>query len=290
MATEYKEWKDMEAVLHKAGSTAQLDWFKGITYEEFLILLDPPYDLSMSFEELFAPSKKRRDSKTPPRPLNSWIIFNRDFTVKYKNSDDAGNKDGRRLATSASKAWKEKSQEQTEYFNILAKIAENLHNILYPDYRYDPSCKTDNSSRRKKPRTSSTQRRKSKEETVRAETGIENADNNEPTNTYVNMDNIDLNQDINVASIEGGDWISPFYDTILTSDLANKDEIDALYDDITSSPDSNIYFTPQESPTIDRPVEYDAQQSFEEYLSLFTRESFTGEFTVFSCEQPFRII
>ncbi|CAG8558574.1 8155_t:CDS:1 [Paraglomus occultum] len=287
------EWKDMEVELRKAGITAPLDWFKGITYEEFSILLNPPYNLSMSFEELFAPSKKRRDRKTPPRPLNSWIIFNRDYTVKCKHSDEASSKDGRRLAATASKVWKEKMQEDTEYFNILSKIAENVHNIMYPDYRYDPSCKKEK-FRKKKTCAGSTQKRKcvAATNTMRKETGEENADNSKLLNNDIdigtNINTSNISQDIAVPSIDGNnDWIPCPYLYYLDIneppsdseylDAANKDAIDALFVDITSSPDSNAYFTPHNSPIIDQSEEYNlplSRDGFTGYLSWFQSDEF----------------
>ncbi|RIB30743.1 hypothetical protein C2G38_1424091 [Gigaspora rosea] len=107
-----------------------------------------PYPLSLTIEELISPPKNtRRATKfrknpsfsPPPRPLNRYLLFRRDFAAKMKQQ---GMKmtyvNASRLV---SNEWNNQPANVLRYFEILEKLAKDKHNEIYPDYRYSPKKK-----------------------------------------------------------------------------------------------------------------------------------------------------
>jgi hypothetical protein len=301
------ELTDRAEKLRRAGITAPLNWFRDITDDELTVFFRSPYRLSMSFEELLGPGKKRRDKKNPPRPLNSWIIFNRDYAAKCKHASKSDNKDGRRLAAMASKVWKEIMQDQAEYFNVLSKIAENVHSIRYPNYKYDPLCSKSNSQKRSKKNGNACTTKKLKCEST-SEDNTNGSHKAEDQNSYneESISAIALGKDANTINNDNMDiyseWLLPYsndsndyfvindatVDTCVISnnelpptdnatiDYPSDNDCNLFLVDIDNSPESNDYYTPEVSPTT-QPFSQDVISPTQLYpLENFSEEFFNG--------------
>ncbi|KAJ7635269.1 hypothetical protein FB45DRAFT_1002610 [Roridomyces roridus] len=76
-------------------------------------------------------------SKTPPRPMNCFFLFRRDFALRQKNA-------GRRCTDTskeASAAWEALPSAEKQVYREMAARVDEAHKINYPDYKYRPRTK-----------------------------------------------------------------------------------------------------------------------------------------------------
>ncbi|CAG8593357.1 10627_t:CDS:2 [Ambispora gerdemannii] len=103
------------------------------------LLNEPPYDLTLTIEELTKPANKKRDnSDYPPRPQNSWIIFRKDYEASLHYCSPNVRQEVKRTTQECSLMWRQLSSEVKHYFKILEKIACENHKRIYPNYKYKP--------------------------------------------------------------------------------------------------------------------------------------------------------
>ncbi|KAF0507832.1 MATA-HMG [Gigaspora margarita] len=105
----------------------------------------PPYPLTLEVEELISPLKNsRRATKfrkhpsvsLPPRPLNKFLLFRRDFHAKMIRQ---GMKmPYAKVSSLISQEWNKQPANVLRFFEILENLAKDKHNEMYPDYRYSP--------------------------------------------------------------------------------------------------------------------------------------------------------
>ncbi|RIB09387.1 hypothetical protein C2G38_2209064 [Gigaspora rosea] len=105
---------------------------------------DPPYELTLSLEELLAARKKRKSQK-PPRAQNKFILFRKDFTARARKEDPVRTKsmNTRGFSSEAKQQWNAQPAEVHQFFTILAKVATKKHKAMYPGYVYEPEKKQD---------------------------------------------------------------------------------------------------------------------------------------------------
>jgi hypothetical protein len=128
------------------------------------LLLNPPYDLTLSVTDLTTPKvPKERQARISsdsnhvtdseeviiPRPHNAFIIFRNDFAAKVKNTPDK-KISIRLISQMASKQWKKESEMVKLFFKLLADMYQHKHRILYPDYKYSPRYNAARKSKSKK--------------------------------------------------------------------------------------------------------------------------------------------
>ncbi|CAG8795448.1 19797_t:CDS:1 [Gigaspora margarita] len=113
-------------------------------YNELLSIV-PQYPLTMRIEDLVTPAQtSRRASQylekhtkpTPPRPLNLYILFRKDFHAHLKS--EGNNPSTGEVSKLTSKRWKKLSPQHRYFFQILADLAKLIHMNEYPEYRYIP--------------------------------------------------------------------------------------------------------------------------------------------------------
>ncbi|CAG8501367.1 3152_t:CDS:1 [Paraglomus brasilianum] len=98
-----------------------------------------PYDLTLSIDELLAPSKRPRNSKKPPpRPPNSWILFSKDYAARLKLLSNGSGADAQKIVKNAKPEWDKLSDDAKKWFNGLAEIAKRRHKAMYPEYKFKP--------------------------------------------------------------------------------------------------------------------------------------------------------
>src|SRR5436190_17784407 len=66
-------------------------FINNLTTTEHELFCNPPYDLSISYDSILNPTRKRRNNSNkknmPPRPQNAWVLFRRNFQIRFKSSD-----------------------------------------------------------------------------------------------------------------------------------------------------------------------------------------------------------
>ncbi|CAB4391718.1 unnamed protein product [Rhizophagus irregularis] len=109
-------------------------------YQIFISLLtsEIPYKLTLPFDELLIP-KIKSEGKIP-RPLNSWLIFLKDFTAKIKTESNVKLciKD---ISSMASKSWSNQPPQVKQFFEILGVSAKQVHTLIFPGYKFRPERK-----------------------------------------------------------------------------------------------------------------------------------------------------
>src|SRR2546421_3717370 len=66
-------------------------FINNLTTTEQELLHNPPYDLSISYDSILNPTRKRRNNSNkknmPPRPQNAWELFRRNFQsqIRFKS-------------------------------------------------------------------------------------------------------------------------------------------------------------------------------------------------------------
>ncbi|KAF0559086.1 MATA-HMG [Gigaspora margarita] len=101
------------------------------------------YELTLGIEELISPPqntrcavKHRKNKSSPPRPLNKFLLFRRDFIAKQKENGRTMNiEDMSRLA---SYEWGNLTDDARRYFEILEQMAKDKHREMYKGYSYCP--------------------------------------------------------------------------------------------------------------------------------------------------------
>ncbi|CAG8439099.1 9261_t:CDS:2 [Funneliformis caledonium] len=103
------------------------------------IMINPPYQLTLSLEELLAPAK-RKDSETPPRPQNVFILFRKDLLAKIKNESPKFAKTLRspEHSKTAKIIWESQPNEVKQFFQVLYLACIEKHKKMYPKYHYIP--------------------------------------------------------------------------------------------------------------------------------------------------------
>ncbi|CAG8743392.1 17138_t:CDS:1 [Gigaspora margarita] len=102
-----------------------------------------PYELTLDIDELISPSpntrkaeKHRKNQSSPPRPLNKFMLYRRDFIAKQKKN---GIKmDIKDMTRWASYEWGNLTDEVHRYFEILEQMAKEKHRQTYAGYTYCP--------------------------------------------------------------------------------------------------------------------------------------------------------
>ncbi|CAG8470226.1 24025_t:CDS:2 [Gigaspora rosea] len=99
----------------------------------------PPYELTLSLEELLAPRKKKK-SQTPSRPQNKFILFRKDYIARTRKEDPVRSKamNTRDFTEGAKQYWEVQPAEVHRFFTIMANIATKRHLATYPEYAYEP--------------------------------------------------------------------------------------------------------------------------------------------------------
>ncbi|RIA99646.1 hypothetical protein C1645_730726 [Glomus cerebriforme] len=100
---------------------------------------DLPYELTLPFEELLLP-KPMKNGKIP-RPQNPWMLFRKDFTAKIKIFSKINKLRVQDISSLASNSWKQQPPQVKQFFDILHISAKEIHNVIYPDYKFRPERK-----------------------------------------------------------------------------------------------------------------------------------------------------
>ncbi|CAI2170240.1 10289_t:CDS:1 [Funneliformis geosporum] len=103
------------------------------------LMTNPPYQLTLSIEELLAPAK-RKSSETPPRPQNVFILFRKDLVAKIKNEfpEFAKNLRSPEHSKTAKTIWEIQPNEVKQFFQVLYLACIEKHKEMYPKYQYVP--------------------------------------------------------------------------------------------------------------------------------------------------------
>ncbi|CAG8556984.1 3758_t:CDS:2 [Paraglomus occultum] len=105
--------------------------------ENLQLLTRPPYKTWLPPIDLVHPgtrlskSRSRRDDQ-PPRPQNSFIIFKKDFDARRRCILSDTKVDSKVMCKLAACIW-HSDEGLKKYFNLLAKLASQIHKDLYPD-------------------------------------------------------------------------------------------------------------------------------------------------------------
>ncbi|CAG8489433.1 718_t:CDS:1 [Paraglomus brasilianum] len=113
-----------------------------LTHSELSLLTAPPYILTLPIDTLLNPIPKHRRTRfkkdLPPRPQNSWVIFRKDFESQLRAQHPNAMYTLHEISAIAGVHWKNQPSNVKQYFRVLAKLALYQHNIMYPDYTYQP--------------------------------------------------------------------------------------------------------------------------------------------------------
>ncbi|GBC03235.1 hypothetical protein RclHR1_05020012 [Rhizophagus clarus] len=102
---------------------------------------DLPYRLTLTFEDLLIP--KIKNGGKIPRPLNSWLLFRKDYTAMIKKLQPE-NKNKFRIqdiSSMASESWKKQPAQVKQFFEILGVTAKKAHRLIFPNYKFTPERK-----------------------------------------------------------------------------------------------------------------------------------------------------
>ncbi|KAF0414352.1 MATA-HMG [Gigaspora margarita] len=103
-----------------------------------------PYKLSLNVDDLINPSKTSRrlkKTKDPPRPQNSFVLFRRDFEVKYRLLHKDEKIVSKKISSLAAESWNIQPPSVKSFFKQLEFKAFNKHKEMFPNYRYQPNKK-----------------------------------------------------------------------------------------------------------------------------------------------------
>lgn len=148
--------------------------------EEIELLQNPPYKLTLSFEELISPAENiNKPSRTikktqfstimnnnskvtstvtlinknatyikTPRPQNAWVLFRKDYGANQRLKFPGKVLKMRNISTDASENWRNETIKVRRFFYVLSKLAYEKHKSIYPNYKYIPKKRTqkDNNS------------------------------------------------------------------------------------------------------------------------------------------------
>ncbi|CAG8556207.1 4946_t:CDS:1 [Dentiscutata erythropus] len=103
------------------------------------LLSQPPYELTLSVEELTkAPIIKNRFDKIP-RPSNAFMIYRRNYAAEMHLMHLAAQTT--KTSTKVAKSWEKESELVKKFFKVLSLIAERNHSLMYPSYKFQPKSK-----------------------------------------------------------------------------------------------------------------------------------------------------
>ncbi|GBC03232.1 hypothetical protein RclHR1_05020009 [Rhizophagus clarus] len=131
---------------YRHSSSSTISSIKDCLNENFDTLItrlktNPPYKLTLTIEELLAPSKRKRSKSSskspPPRPQNVFILFKRDLTARLR-LESQESLTIVKLSKLAKATWENLSNEVRQFFQILYLACIEKHKQLYPGYRYSP--------------------------------------------------------------------------------------------------------------------------------------------------------
>ncbi|CAG8439414.1 1790_t:CDS:2 [Ambispora gerdemannii] len=120
---------------------------------EIISTLDPAthnkilQQTKLSIEELIKPKGKFRNG-VPPRPQNPWVIYRKDLQAKLVAEQGAEIEFGARVGSisrMASEKWNVEPQEVKQVYEIIAEVAKRVHEQMFPNYKYKPRRKGNNS-------------------------------------------------------------------------------------------------------------------------------------------------
>lgn len=83
------------------------------------------------------PEETQKKESRAPRPQNSFMIYRRN---KYAELLSKGEERKRspEFSKDIADSWRKESDDVKKFFKIMARVAEKLHSIKYPDYKYQP--------------------------------------------------------------------------------------------------------------------------------------------------------
>jgi hypothetical protein len=100
-------------------------------------------------------SKRRRNRDTPPRPLNSFMIYRREYQKRIKEQHpNIMLSELSRISKSAAEEWACESQAVKQQYAEKAKQEKERHMKLYPNYVYCPRRPSRGNKRKKPPSAS----------------------------------------------------------------------------------------------------------------------------------------
>ncbi|GES81447.1 HMG box protein [Rhizophagus clarus] len=84
-------------------------------------------------------TKRRRNRDTPPRPLNSFMIYRREYQKKIKEQNpNILLSELSRISKSAADKWASEPQQVKQIYAEKARAEKERHMKLYPNYVYCP--------------------------------------------------------------------------------------------------------------------------------------------------------
>ncbi|RIB24428.1 hypothetical protein C2G38_2031892 [Gigaspora rosea] len=277
-----------------------------------------PYKLTLDVEELIShpPNtrvakrhRKNPQSASPPRPLNKFFLFRRDFIEKQKQS-------GRKMKLAdisclAKNIWKNLPKEAVRCFEVLEQLAKDRHKEIYKGFKYKPKKNNVKNSNPKKTRRNNEKNSNSKN------TRRNNEKNSNPKNTRRKIERSPENHEktIEVAlkesektsetsrieniyiseyniseqtkfGFQSFDWPLFSYPTIEDSTINNDTEIYQTFDSINFLPSPLIYseysmINNVESPIFDSTDFLSSSPEYSECSEINNAEQPTFDFTDF---------
>ncbi|RHZ86970.1 hypothetical protein Glove_41g101 [Diversispora epigaea] len=108
--------------------------------QDLELILNPPYQLTLSLDSLLLPARRNRKNKINkiPRPQNAWVLFRKDYEANKRIQFPDQLFKMKTVSINAGDEWKIQSYQVKRYFEILSKLALAKHKIIYPDYKYTP--------------------------------------------------------------------------------------------------------------------------------------------------------
>src|SRR6185312_6749213 len=117
-------------------------FINNLTPTELELIRNPPYPLTISYDSILNPIRKRRKNSNkrnlPPRPQNAWVLFRRNFQSQERSQRPDGPHTLKQISKTAAENWKSQPKEVKQYFNLLSKLASRQHKVMYPEYVYNP--------------------------------------------------------------------------------------------------------------------------------------------------------
>ncbi|CAB4438637.1 unnamed protein product [Rhizophagus irregularis] len=95
-------------------------------------------------------TKRRRNRDTPPRPLNSFMIYRREYQKKIKEQNpNILLSELSRISKSAADKWASEPQQVKQIYAEKARAEKERHMKLYPNYVYCPRRPSRSKQRKK---------------------------------------------------------------------------------------------------------------------------------------------
>ncbi|CAG8797506.1 17678_t:CDS:2, partial [Racocetra persica] len=107
-----------------------------LTEEELQIILNPPLRLVLTVEELFGPAKRPSKNPNPPRSLNAYFLWRRNYDASQPS------KNCKQRSHESSRMWDRSDNRIKRFFKILSDLHKIYHGLKYPQYKYNPRRNT----------------------------------------------------------------------------------------------------------------------------------------------------